>query len=93
MKKGRKIIFVDFCTANGVSSPTSQLYGVSVENNSIGPNAIKKVPRCQIILVHQENDERVWRNVTTFLDNFKCVRLQGSNYYDTFVVGWTYLHF
>jgi hypothetical protein len=87
LKKGRKIIFIDFCTASSVSSPASQFYGVSVEKNSIGPLAIKKVPRCQIILVNQENDERVWRNITTFLGNFKCARLQGSNYYDTYVVG------
>jgi hypothetical protein len=86
VKKGKKLVFFDFCTASGPSSPTSRFYGVSVEKNAIGPKAIKQMPPCQIILVHQENDERVWANVTTFLDSFKCVRLQGSNYYDTYVV-------
>ena len=44
------------------------------------------MPQCQIILVHQENSEQVWKNVTTFLDEFKCARLQGTNYYDTYLV-------
>jgi hypothetical protein len=57
-----------------------RFYGISVDR------AIKTMPKCPIILVHQENDVQVWNNIDTFIDNFKCARLQGSNYYDTFVV-------
>lgn len=86
LKKGRKIIFVDFCGVTNDLSPTSQLYGVHLEKNATGLNAIKKVPPCKIISPRDENDERVWKNVPTFLDDFKCVLLQGSNHYDQYVV-------
>ncbi|RNA24022.1 von Willebrand factor D and EGF domain-containing -like [Brachionus plicatilis] len=83
-KKGNRLVFVDFCSN---SEPLSKLiYGVSVDNDSIGVHGIKEMPPCQTISPLQENNESAWRNVTTFMDTFKCARIQGSNYYDTYVI-------
>jgi hypothetical protein len=86
LKKGRKIAFVDFCSASNPLSPTSQLYGVEIGKDKVGLKAIRKMPPCKIISPKDEDNERVWKNIDTFLDDFKCVRLQGSNNYDIFVV-------
>jgi hypothetical protein len=86
LKKGRKVAFVDFCSTINPASPTSQLYGVTLAKDAIGLKSIKKMPPCQIIAPQNENNPSVWANVSTFLDDFKCVRLQGSNHYDLYVV-------
>lgn len=90
LKKGRKLIFVDFCNVTNVISPTSQLYGVDfsyVDENDFGQKAIQKLDFCPIIPVEDEDKQATWDMIDdTFLDAFKCVRLQGSNYYDWFVV-------
>ena len=72
---------MDFCDATSNLSPTSQFYGVSHESNLIGSNAISelKFDSCKIILPGQEYSENSWSNVKTFLNNFKCSRLQGFN--------------
>ena len=57
-----------------------------MEKNSIGPYAISEMPSCQIISPNNEDNEIVWQNITSFLNSFKCAKIQGSNYYDTYVV-------
>lgn len=87
-KKGRNLAFVDFC---GVSNqdeilPVSQLYGTSINEHDEKKGPILKFNDCPIISPLDEDNEETWYFVRPFLDNFKCVRLQGSSYYDTFVV-------
>lgn len=88
LKKRRSIVFIDFCNATGNLSPTSQFYGVVVEKNVIGPNAIRKLDlnSCGIILPGQEHDSRAWKKSKTFMEHFQCARLQGFNNYGTVIV-------
>lgn len=79
-------MFLDFCTASSNTSPTSKFYGVSVEKNAVGIKSIRTMPQCQFISAEQEDNESVWRGVSSFLGKFKCVRIEGSNNYETFVV-------
>ena len=67
LKKDTKLIFVDFCNVVSNLSPTSKLYGVSVERNQIGPKAIREVPLCPVISSLHENHEATWNSIPTFL--------------------------
>lgn len=86
VKKEHQIAFVDFCSTENPLSPTSQLYGVSIDDGTFGPNAIHKLSHCAIISPLDEDNENVWKSFAPFLGHFKCARLQGSNYYDSYVV-------
>lgn len=44
------------------------------------------MPPCKTIYPSQENDETSWENISIFLDNFKCAKIQGSNHFETYVV-------
>ena len=69
-------------------SPTSRFYGVQVEKNAVGMDALRNlnINSCNIILQGQEDIEGVWKNIPTYLSHFKCARLQGFNNYGTVVV-------
>lgn len=88
LKKERSLVFMDFCNAKNNLSPTSKFYGVSVEKNAIGLDAIRTLDlnSCDIILAHQENNEQVWNKIKPYLGHFKCARLQGFNNFGTVVV-------
>lgn len=79
-------MFVDFCSVTNNKSPTSQLYGVKLENGKVGINAIQVMPQCTVISSAEENIESSWQNVTTFLSDFKCAQVQGGSSFDVFVV-------
>lgn len=83
-KKGTKLVFLDFCSTS--ESFSRLIYGVSIDKDSIGIKGIKQMPPCQTISPLNENNENTWQNISAFLGNFKCARIQGSNYYDTYVV-------
>lgn len=88
MKKKRTIAFVDFCSVQDNLSPTSQLYGVKVEEKNVGINAIQAMPLCTVISANEENNELVWKNTTLFLDNFKCAQVQSGPNLDSYVVSY-----
>ena len=86
VQKNRKLMFVDFCNVKSNISPTSKIYGVSVEHNNIGPKAIREVPQCPVISSLHENNKETWNLIPTILGSFKCARLQGSSYYTYYLV-------
>ena len=87
LKHKRSIVFVDFCSTYNNTSPTSQLYGVQLENNKIGIKAIQPMPICYPITENNENNENIWKHkIPTFLNSFKCAQIQGGSGFDTFVV-------
>lgn len=79
---------MDFCTASSPSSPTSAFYTVTSSNisHSIDYTDIKAVPKCDIILPGQEDNEQVWNQIRPFESFFKCARIQGKNNFETYVV-------
>ena len=89
LKKGRKLVFVDFCGATNEKSPTSQLYGVQLGKNSTGLDAIKKMPPCKVIAPKDEDKESTWKKLPKFLGDFQCAILQGCNHYDQYVVSYS----
>lgn len=88
LKKRRSLVFIDFCNATNPLSPTSKFYGVRVEENKVGMNALRTLDlnSCPILIPGQEDIERAWNNIPKYLDQFKCARLQGFNNYGTIVV-------
>lgn len=86
VQKNTKLIFVDFCNVKSNASPTSKIFGVSVEQNFIGPKAIREVPQCPVISSLHENNKQTWDLIPTFLGSFKCARLQGGSYYTNYLV-------
>ncbi|RNA29536.1 von Willebrand factor D and EGF domain-containing [Brachionus plicatilis] len=93
VQKNRKLIFVDFCNVQSYSSPTSKVYGVSVEKDFIGPKAIREVPPCPFISSLDESNKQTWDSIPTILESFKCARLQGSNYYTYYLIRTVENHF
>ncbi|RNA13528.1 von Willebrand factor D and EGF domain-containing [Brachionus plicatilis] len=93
VQKNRKLMFVDFCNVQSNTSPTSKIYGVSVEQNHIGPKAIREIPQCPVISPLYENSKTTWESIPTILGSFKCARLQGSNYYTDYLIRTVENHF
>lgn len=88
LKKRRSLVFMDFCTASSSKSPTSEFYTVSSGkvSHEITEKDIKPLPKCDIILPGQENDEAVWKSIKPVQSFFKCARIQGKNNFETYVV-------
>lgn len=86
VKKGRRLVFVDFCSPASPLLAASKIYGVWVQKNRIGLQSIRESPTCPIIAVADEDSEHVWQRLPKYIGNFKCARLQGSNNYDTYLV-------
>ncbi|RNA13009.1 hypothetical protein BpHYR1_043789 [Brachionus plicatilis] len=86
LQKNRKLMFVDFCNVQSNNSPTSKIYGVSVERSFIGFKAIRKLSPCPFISSLHENNTKTWDSIPTILESFKCARLQGSNYYTYYLI-------
>jgi hypothetical protein len=86
VKKARKILFVDFCQPASDLFEASKFYGVWVQKNRVGIDSIRDPPNCPIIKVDQEDSESTWNNIDRYIGNFRCARLQGANYYDTYII-------
>jgi hypothetical protein len=84
--RSRSIVFVDFCSAYGNKSPTSQLYGVQHAEEKITLNSLVPMPLCYVISKNDENNQEAWKNIPVFMDHFKCAQIQGGAHYDTYVV-------
>ena len=94
LKKRRSIVFMDFCTASSPSSPTSAFYRVTSSeiSHKIDHRDVKPIPKCDIILQGQEDDEQVWKRIKPFESYFKCARVQGLNF-ETYVLRTVERHF
>ncbi|CAF0799749.1 unnamed protein product [Brachionus calyciflorus] len=86
IKKDRKLVFVDFCNVENESSPTSELYGVSLDKDSLGLKSIKNSIDIPWINPSNIKDSQAWNNFDTFLGNFKIARILGPTHSDHFVV-------
>lgn len=86
VKKGRRLVFVDFCSPASSLLAASKLYGVWVQKNRVGLQSIVASPYCPAIAANDEDSERAWQHVPRYLGNFKCARVQGGSNYDTYVI-------
>lgn len=88
LKRRRSLVFMDFCTASGDSSPTSEFYTVNAGKvtHALTYKDIKQLPKCDIILQGHEDNEETWRNIKPFEKYFKCARVQGKNKFETYIV-------
>jgi hypothetical protein len=89
VKKGRSVVFMDFCGVESKRSPTSKLYGVSLENVPHDQEfslALHPVPSCESIKLSQEDDEDVWQRIPKFLNKFKCAKMNSGSHSTTYLV-------
>jgi hypothetical protein len=88
VKKRRSLAFMDFCSRSSNKSPTSEFYTVSAGkvSHEITEKDIRPMPKCEIILQGQEDDESVWKRIRPVEQFFKCARVQGKNNFETYIV-------
>jgi hypothetical protein len=86
IKHGRKLAFVDFCGVTDPSLPVSQPYFVETSKGKTGLKAISEMPECDIIAADDELNEARWATLKPIANSFKCARMQGSNFYTTYIV-------
>jgi hypothetical protein len=80
------LAFVDFCGVTDRKLPVSQPYFVETSKGKTGLDAVKLMPKCGIIAAADEFNEVAWDNIESISNSFKCARLQGSNFYETYLV-------
>jgi len=79
---------MDFCSRSSNKSPTSEFYTISAGkvSHEITEKDIRPMPKCEIILQGQEDDESVWKRIRPVEQFFKCARVQGKNNFETYIV-------
>ncbi|CAF0998310.1 unnamed protein product [Brachionus calyciflorus] len=83
LKKKSKVLFLDFCNDQKPITQSMQLYVAYAQN---GRSVVKQVPPCVVISPTNENNPTTWNSINTFMEDFKCAKIQGGSYYDTYVL-------